>query len=453
MQNITIPLKTIFAMKLVFLILLPSLVFAGMQETEEDLAAQAKSKLEAEQADARWKARGEAAISDMIKALCSENFYLHDMAESRLVSIGVPVIRTLFNKSFRRAADTVSDCYGFGAESPLRQVLADIYCNSARFQNYGAEWDTAMALLRGKFIEEPEEALGVIFEVAETGPHLGCGCTHSEALLNKCLPMISTILRGSGKPKGKNNLDNRYWALKTVAAIGPQAAPLVKDILPLLRSGDLDCNAAEALEKIGPAASAAVNELRAAMLRDTSAGNVICFVKALGAMGPKARKALPEVKRLTERMVDESCYRDNQRQIEIAVEALCRLASIHQNFGARFFSLLAGTSDEAVVMLLCKELRMAHGCKRMPVSSICLSLSWLGKPATAAFDELMAFVRDRNENAATRAAAATVIYGFGNSMNLSPSDRKLIMEALPQPVPQVPIPIEMVRDSSTVPSR
>ncbi len=430
-----------------------SLACAGMYESFEDRARQKASEQEAEKHDAKWAAQGEAALAEIIQSLCAEqkNYYLHDKAVERLERIGLPAIRALFRKQRGMTEDSL--CEGYG-DSRLDDAVACVYCNAERFAKHGDEWQESIGLLRKKAEENPDELLSIISAIALQ--RRNSGCVRFESLAEEFLPLISSILRGDEAKMGQDARDARAYALNVVAGLGPVAGPLVKDILPYLRDPNLDGPAAEALEKIGPEASMAVNDLRAALKSNAATAKKIAFVKALGEMGPPAmRAALPDIKRLVERLLDNACDGRNGRHLETAIIVLCKLARSSDDFAARFFKWRTGCSDRAIAEALKTALSSAHRCLSMPVASICRSIASLGPSGAPASEELMAFVRDNRENIETRGAAARALDVLGSGAKLTPADKKIVEEILdrsrPQPVPQVTGPYEGgIPDSSTV---
>jgi hypothetical protein len=442
-----------FAFAFAVLALLPSLTLAGMYESYEEAQHRKAAEQEAERIDAQWKAGGEAAIPEIIRALCAENgnFYLRYKAQDRLVEMGLPAIRALLQARSGTNSDTL--CY----RSQLNDAIAGIYCNSDPYEHKN-EWNACLGLLRNLLKEDPDEALMVIASIAAIRQHNDC--SRFQSLGEEFLPMISSLLRGSGKKVRRNNVAICSDALNAVALIGPPAAPLVKEIIPFLRDPQLAIAAAEALEKIGPSASRAVRELRAAMARDTAQGKGMPYVKALGEIGPAAAEALSDIARLVARLVDEesACDGKNRQQIEVAVRVMCKLAISSGAIDFRSKKKFSGVTDEAIVELLRRELVKARKCKNMPVSGICRALSYFGKKSSIASGELMEIVRDNHESIWTRVAAATTLDETGGGEKLSLSDRQLIGEVLfkvrPQPVPQVPDPIEpVIPDTPTLPLR
>jgi hypothetical protein len=429
------------------------LISAGMYETEEQIKSREAAEQRAQRTDERWQARGEAAIPDIIRSLCSENadVYLRDKAARRLEKIGLPVIRSLLKKDQRLITDSL--CSNFNGRV---DAIASVYCNADQFNKHGSEWDTSIALLRKKADENPDEALWIISAIASLRDREDC--YQFESLIEKCLPIISSILRKTEGKGSQDAADTRLNTLNVIASLGPSAASLMKEIIPFLSDPHFDIAAAEALEKIGPSASIAVKEFHAALLRDTAAAKELSFVKALGSIGPAALSVLPDIKRLVEKLIDNAGDGKNRQQLEIEVKIMCKLASSSNDIGARFYKWRTGCSNRAIVGVLKRELDMARTYGSMPVRSICESMAMLGKSGASASDKLLAFVRDPRENIETRGAAAMLIETTGISAKLSQSDRQMIKEVLdltrPRPEPQVPGPYYYgIPDSSTIPSR
>jgi hypothetical protein len=414
--------------------------FAGMDETQEQIRAREAEEGAAGRQDSLWAAEGAAAIPGMIRSLCTEskNIYLHEKAKDRLTSMGVPALEALFRKQAGMTGDNLCESFG---DSRLADIVAYVFCNSERFFDHGGEWKKAVTLLRKKFEENPEDGLSQVSAIAELRRQ--ADCTEFPALVEECLPMISAILRGSAREKGQNVQDIRNEALMTVASIGPAAAPLVNEILPFLNDPRHDIAAAKALEEMGPSAAKAAGGLQEALRRDTAAAKKIAIMKALGAIGPAAMEALPDIKRITDRLVDNACDGRNRQQLEAAVGVMTRLASARSDFKSRFFRWRTGCSDGAIVKVLKRELGMAHRCRLMPVSRICNSIAGFGKAGASASRELIAFVSDYNESIETRGAAARA---------LEATD--ILHKNIPRPIQQIPTPdMSGIPDSSSVPMR
>jgi hypothetical protein len=145
-------------------------------------------------------------------------------------------------------------------------------------------------------------------------------------------------------------------------------------------------------------------------------------------------------------------------QLEIAVQVMCKLAVSSDDIGTRLMKWFSGTCNSSIAELIRRDLGKALTCKQMPVSSICGSLSYLGKSGAVASGELMDFVRDLRENIGTRGAAATALDNTGGIAKQSTSDRQLIKEVLekvrPRPIQQIPGPFESgIPDSVMFPQR
>lgn len=91
----------------------------------------------------------------------------------------------------------------------------------------------------------------------------------------------------------KGNADAQANALSELAAGGPNSAPAVNDILPLLKSEDTVIRrlAAYALCQIGPAAKAAVPELKN-LMNDADPSTATTAINALNAIDPAAAEGI-----------------------------------------------------------------------------------------------------------------------------------------------------------------
>ena len=88
----------------------------------------------------------------------------------------------------------------------------------------------------------------------------------------------------------------RWEALKTLRALGPQAAAATQALTDVLRDEDnsIRIEAAGTIRAIGPGAAKAVPQL-ALLLKDRDQCVVFAAIGALGAMGPSAASAVPDL--------------------------------------------------------------------------------------------------------------------------------------------------------------
>lgn len=118
-------------------------------------------------------------------------------------------------------------------------------------------------------------------------------------ILTLCLALMPGCGKSEDGPKAvdvaaqvaqlKGNTDAQATALSELAAGGPKSAPAVNDILPLLKSEDTVIRrlAAYALCQIGPAAKAAVPELKN-LMNDADPSTATTAINALNAIDPAA---------------------------------------------------------------------------------------------------------------------------------------------------------------------
>jgi HEAT repeat protein len=121
--------------------------------------------------------------------------------------------------------------------------------------------------------------------------------------LGASLALCALLFAGCGKseegPKAvdvaaqvaqlKGNVDAQATALTELAAGGPNSASAVNDIIPLLKAEDTVIRrlAAYALCQIGPAAKAALPDLKA-LMSDADPSTATTAINALNAIDPSA---------------------------------------------------------------------------------------------------------------------------------------------------------------------
>jgi HEAT repeat protein len=136
------------------------------------------------------------------------------------------------------------------------------------------------------------------------------------------------------------DVNARLWALRDLAAIGPDAAPAVADLLALLADTREDMqriDVVRVLEAIGPGASAAVTDLTA-LLADANNDLRTEVARALGAIGPGAQAALPALTRMADNR--------NLDVRQAACEALLKISPTGKGLGPALIAAVMN-SDRA----------------------------------------------------------------------------------------------------------
>ena len=213
----------------------------------------------------RWRAQGLAAAPEMIAALCRNDAALSVYAHNELLRIGQPAVPLMVRKI---AADP---------SCRFDEVIGYDLCNGV------AEADV-IEMLRSRqpaLVRAGAESLWYLFIKDEPD------CVQAAARLKpRVVPELGKQLRTASGEAFRA-------VLSALSRVGPIAAPLVPDLIPLLARDEITANSAAAvLDGIGPGAAAAVPALRAMFAR----GEPFRYwaTKSLGAIGAAAQPALPD---------------------------------------------------------------------------------------------------------------------------------------------------------------
>jgi hypothetical protein len=220
----------------------------------------------AEKIAQRWRETGLAAASEMIEAICRQDELLESPARSTLVDSG----ERAFSQLITAAADRRCD---------LAPTIATIVCQT------GAGAAELVGMLRARQQPVVSTALSTLSLLAKDRER--SGCVADGQVLATAVPALAVLVRTAPSPL----LEETLWVAKE---IGPLAAPLVPDLIPVLFKSEVPSNsAASALGAIGPKAAAAVPTLRGLLAR----GRKWHWhaTEALGGIGEPARSALPDL--------------------------------------------------------------------------------------------------------------------------------------------------------------
>ncbi|HXU00791.1 MAG TPA: hypothetical protein VN903_07360, partial [Polyangia bacterium] len=239
------------------------------------------------EARARWEKQGLAAASEMIAALCGTNEPLHDAAAEALVRLGPTAMPHLY----RAARD---------ANCRVESAMAAIVCglpNEWEREPQRKAWDGALSeLLKTAGVREEKDAslgLRVLELVAERGSRGDCAMR--DTVSARAIPTLAARLRAND------------WStpvvLRIVMAMGPGAAPLAPDLIPLLPKDSLGVT--NALGAIGPKAAPAVPALRA-MIRGGGDGRLYA-IAALGGIGAPAGPAVADFAPIVKQALGDLC--------------------------------------------------------------------------------------------------------------------------------------------------
>ena len=225
-----------------------------------------------------WQKRGMAAAPEMIEAICVRAPLLDDGAKEQLVSLGQAVLPVLVHASEREDCDLV-------------QVFAGLVCQAGRGE----------AELRSMFLSKrpPVVTTALLAFSAVAKPEYGQPCENGKPVVKRLVPALSPLLRSQTG-------DVLHTALSAAEAAGPEAAPLVPELVSNLEKEEVAGNiAAMALGAVGEGAAAAVPALRA-LLRKGGKWRQRA-TEALGGIGAPARPALPEIGAILKQQLPNLC--------------------------------------------------------------------------------------------------------------------------------------------------
>ena len=207
-----------------------------------------------------------------------------------------------------------------------------------------------------------------------------------DALAAQGAKAVPRVVRALGNEK------LRLKALAVIQRIGPEASEAVNNVVPLLKSDDSEVRreALYAIAAIGSEASSAAGPLSKAYLAEDTRENRLAAIYAAGRIGPEAKAFVPHLKKLATHPDDE----------QARVAALWALARIAPN-------------DEELLAEAIPAMIKALGEAELPVFKIELAhtLGDLGPKAKAAAPTLKALLNDPSVR--VRAAAATALEQIG----------------------------------------
>ena len=228
-----------------------------------------------DQLRADWRAAGLAAAPEMIAALCGRREWRAKVAGDELARHGPAAMLQLI-----RAAPP--------PRCQADNLMANIMCAGAIIEDGDKGqrlWDEALsALLAMNGSAERDTAftgLSVLSDVAFRRSQQKCPA--GDVVLARAMPTLAAWLRA--EPYGR--------IVPSIAeSVGPIAAPLVPDLIPLLGKGEPEF-VARALGAIGPQAAPAVPALRAIFRRpgNQPSSDPRCGPSAASA-NPPARRSL-----------------------------------------------------------------------------------------------------------------------------------------------------------------
>jgi hypothetical protein len=272
------------------------------------------------------------------------------------------------------------------AHCDLTAAVADVLCRGSD----GAAHLAAMLADPRPRVEAA--AHDVIWHVLDLSDHYSCGAR--PALVAAALPGLRALARTrSGQP-----LKATLW---TIQRIGPEAAPLVPEVVASLDKQDVADAGAAALQAIGPAAAPAVPKL-IALLRSGGLWRSRA-VQALGGIGPAAAPALPDFRPV----------------LAAAATGVCRTPSVYSEddviVGAVLdaASRIGGAGVEPLVPDLVRAFPRMRACGVARVDWWLERLGKLGAPGAAAAEMLLAMAEDPDEPLRVRSEALAALDAVG----------------------------------------
>ena len=295
---------------------------------EPPVVTDARDLRDTQRAESRWQAAGAASVPEALRAACGgESEALAAAGERRLRAVGLPAVVPVVEREARSAGQT--SCPG--------SVLAvEILCQTKVADDRALE-AVVRAVARLDARRPPDSRVVTLAGALTFAKRMQQTCAKQAVLARAAVAAVAARARAAGPGKERSALAG------LLAAAGPAAAPLVPTLASWLRDD---------AESVGPAArarwrtwgrarsppwarcarrsrrwrrhaSGAVGPISADFPREDT---LVPLVEALGAIGPGARAAGPE---LAELLSEESAHfaEGHRGELVIAlVRALPRLA-------------------------------------------------------------------------------------------------------------------------------
>ena len=356
----------------------PAVGGGDMRRDPEFEAREAK----ADETARRWEKRGVAASSEMLAAICRRDDLLAPRATELFEGLGhealAPLLRAAANPDALKTSAGLCDIEG---------TLASVMCGAQTGQ---AELAGMLADRRPELVKAGLRTLESIVDT-EYGHH----CGPRAEFVAAALPALRVLLRTrSGKV-----LEETTW---TVHKIGPDAAPLVPDLIPILDKEDIAGNgAAMALETIGPAAAPAIPKLT--MLLRQGGKWRSRAIEVFGRIGPAAAATLP----------------DFVPVLKASAPGVCRNQPRYSEDDAIVFTVLraaariGGRGVEPLVPDLVALFPRMRACGIARPDDWLKAFGAFGEHGKAASDMLLAMVEDPDESLRVREQALEALDATG----------------------------------------
>ena len=323
----------------------------------------------------RWADAGLAAVPEMVAAICRDDERLKSLATGVFESFGRPALRPLIEAQASHAT-----C---GLDATIKAVMCGKRTGEAELASMLS--DRRPGVVRA--------GLFTVQDMADT--EYGERCAARAPLVAAALPGLRALVRSaSGKL-----LQETLW---TIERIGPDAAPLVPDIIGALdREEPRSTFAAGALEAIGPGAAPAVPKL-IALLR-TGGRWRSAAPRALGAIGPAATPALREFPWLLSSAAPRVCATPGRySEADVIVNAVFTATS-----------RIGGAGAEPVVPALAELFPRMRACRTANVETWLRQFGALGVHGYAASQMLLALAENPDEPLPVRKEALAALDHIG----------------------------------------
>jgi hypothetical protein len=340
-----------------------------------DLPPPTAAELRAAEMAERWHQKGIALVSEMIDAACGTEELLVHEARNSLFELGAPALPHLVRAAGAR------ECPALG------EPIAAIACTTGRG---GPELAEMLRAPRASTLATALAALTDLGERASTvAPAFGAlnDFGEAETMCPAAAPVLAAAVPALGKALHRLSGGPLHDALWAAEKLGPRAAPLVPDLIPLLEGEEVASNiAAVVLGAIGPAAAPAVPTLRALHRRGGKWRTRA--VEALGGIGPPARPALADLAPALAATLPHLCSGRPRTTAEDAIAYAI----------ARAVPKIGGAEAEPLVADLATAFKRLHACKLVRVDEWLRGFEALGRHGAPAAPLLLSLVVDPDEH-------------------------------------------------------
>jgi hypothetical protein len=323
-----------------------------------------------------WQERGMAAVPELIEAVCARSRLLADGAKEQLTALGQAALPVLVRAADREGCD-------------LAQVFAGIVCETGQGE---AELRSMLLSKQPRVVSTALLAFSVVAKPEYEPP-----CGRGKPIVKRLIPALSPLLRSQTG-------DVLRTALSAAEAAGPEAAPLVPDLVANLEKEEFAGNiAAMALGAVGEGAADAVPALRALLGKGGKWRQRAS--EALGGIGAPARPALPEIGAILKQQRPNLCS---------ATPRYSEADAIATAIG-KAVPAIGGPQTEPLVPDLVAAFQVMRGCRLIgtSVDSWLKRFGSLEKYGTAARPLLLSILENPDESPTLRRNALAALDKVG----------------------------------------